>query len=111
MAALRQDFAYTLRRLRKSPSLTVSMGAQRHALERLILRQGLVLTAIALALGLPAAWLAAKFSASFLYGVHPHDAVTFTLVPIFLAAVGVLASWVPAQRAAKVDPQTILRYE
>jgi predicted permease len=103
--------SYSVSRRTREIGIRIALGAQRRAVESLILRQGLVLTAIALALGMPAAWLAAKFSASFLYGVHPHDAVTFTLVPVFLAAVGVLACWVPAQRASKVDPQTILRYE
>jgi ABC-type lipoprotein release transport system permease subunit len=46
-----------------------------------------------------------------LYGVRPHDLVTFTVVPLFLAAVAFLACWLLARRAASVDPQTILRYE
>jgi predicted permease len=103
--------SYSVTRRTREIGIRIALGAQRRAVERLILQQGLVLTAIALLLGMPAAWLAAKFSASFLYGVHPHDAVTFTLVPIFLAAVGLVACWVPARRAANVDPQTILRYE
>jgi predicted permease len=103
--------SYSVSRRTREIGIRIALGAQRRAVEGLILRQGMALTAIALALGMPAAWLAAKFSASFLYGVHPHDAVTFTLVPIFLAGVGTLACWVPAQRASKVDPQTILRYE
>jgi ABC-type antimicrobial peptide transport system permease subunit len=103
--------SYSVTRRTREIGIRIALGAQRRAVERLILQQGLVLTAIALLLGMPAAWLAAKFSASFLYGVHPHDAVTFTLVPIFLAAVGLVACWVPARRAANVDPQIILRYE
>jgi ABC-type lipoprotein release transport system permease subunit len=62
-------------------------------------------------LGLPAAWAVARFSASFLYGIHPHDAVTFAAVPVFLTGIGLVACWVPARRAARVDPQSILRCE
>jgi ABC-type lipoprotein release transport system permease subunit len=54
---------------------------------------------------------AAKLSAALLYGVRPHDVVTFTTVPVFLAAVAFLACWVPARRAASVDPLTALRHE
>jgi ABC-type lipoprotein release transport system permease subunit len=53
----------------------------------------------------------ARFSASFLYGVQPHDLVTFIGVPLFLAAVAFLACWIPSRRAAKVDPLTALRHE
>ena len=77
----------------------------------LVLRQGMVLTLAALAVGLPAALAVAKFATSFLYGVHPHDLITFTVVPGFLTGVALLASWIPAQRAAKIDPQEALRYE
>ena len=72
---------------------------------------GMVLTGISLAIGLPGAWMAAKLADSFLYGVRPHDLVTFTAVPIILAAIALLACWIPARRAARVDPQTVLRYE
>ena len=71
----------------------------------------MLLAGIAIVIGLPAAWAAAKLSSSFLYGVHPHDTVTFLAVPIFLAIVALLACWIPARRAAKVDPQLALRYE
>jgi len=55
--------------------------------------------------------MVAKFSSSFLYGIHPHDIATFTLVPVLLAAVALFACWIPARRAARVDPQTALRNE
>jgi ABC-type lipoprotein release transport system permease subunit len=71
----------------------------------------MVLTAIALAIGLPASLAAARFSGSFLYGVRPHDVLTFTAVPVFLASVSLFAAWIPARRAAWVDPQSALRRE
>ena len=55
--------------------------------------------------------LVAKLLASILYGVRPHDVATFVSVPLFLAAVALLACWIPARRAAGVDPQVALRCE
>lgn len=81
------------------------------AVQRLFVRQGMLLAAIAIALGLPAAHAAAKFSTSMLYGVRLHNPNTFIAVPLFLAGVAFLACWLPARRAATVAPQTILHYE
>jgi ABC-type antimicrobial peptide transport system permease subunit len=79
--------------------------------QRLIIRQGMTLAVVALIPGLAAAWGLAKLFTSFLYGVPAHDAATFTLVPLFLAVVALLACWIPSRRAAKVDPSTALRHE
>jgi predicted permease len=103
--------SYAVSRRTREIGIRIALGAQLAAIQRLILRQGMILTVIALAVGLPAALAVAKLFNSFLYGVRPHDVVTFTLVPIFLATVALAACWIPACRAAKVDPQTTLRYE
>jgi ABC-type antimicrobial peptide transport system permease subunit len=71
----------------------------------------MTLAILALIPGLAAAWVMAKLFTSFLYGVPTHDAATFTLVPIFLAAVAFVACWIPSRRAARVDPSTALRHE
>jgi ABC-type lipoprotein release transport system permease subunit len=89
--------------------IRMALGAQARAVQRLILRQGLILTCIALALGWPAAWMLAKFASSFLYGIQPHDTLTFTLIPPFLTIVALFACWLPARRAAMVDPVQALR--
>jgi predicted permease len=91
--------------------IRLALGAPLNAIRGLVLRQGMSLIVVAIAIGMPAAWFAAKFSRSFLYGVRPHDPITFLAVPLFLAAIALLACWVPARRAAKTDPQTALRYE
>jgi ABC-type antimicrobial peptide transport system permease subunit len=91
--------------------IRLALGAQTGEVRGLVLRQGMLLTLIALALGLGVAWAVAQFSASFLYGVGPHDLVTFTGVPIFLAAVAFVACWIPSRRAARLDPLTALRHE
>jgi predicted permease len=103
--------SYTVSRRTREIGIRIALGAQLAAIQCLILRQGMLLTLIALVLGLPAALAAAKLFNSFLYGIRPHDVVTFTAVPIFLAIVALAACWVPARRAAKVNPQSTLRYE
>jgi ABC-type antimicrobial peptide transport system permease subunit len=89
----------------------MALGAQPGTVERLILRQGMVLTLIALVLGWPAAWMLAKMASSFLYGIQPNDALTFALVPPFLAVIALVACYIPARRAAAVDPMRALRAE
>ncbi|MGC2511611.1 MAG: ABC transporter permease [Acidobacteriaceae bacterium] len=91
--------------------IRLALGAPLSAIRGLVLRQGMSLIVIAIAIGMPAAWFAAKFSRSFLYGVRPHDPITFLVVPLFLAAIALIACWVPARRATRTDPQTALRYE
>jgi ABC-type lipoprotein release transport system permease subunit len=71
----------------------------------------MLLAAAAVVLGLPAALVLAKFSSSFLYGIRPHDLVTFLTVPLLLLGIALVACWIPARRAARVDPQSALRYE
>jgi ABC-type antimicrobial peptide transport system permease subunit len=79
--------------------------------ERLIVRQGMVLAFIAMVLGWPAAWLLSRLASSFLYGIQPHDSLTFAVVPVFLAGIALAACWLPARRAASIDPVQALRTE
>jgi ABC-type antimicrobial peptide transport system permease subunit len=103
--------SYSVTRRRREISIRMALGAQMGAVQRMIVRQGMMLTLIAVMLGLPAALAVAKFSTSILYGVHPYDQVTFVAMPLFLAAVALLACWIPARRAARVDPMIALRCE
>jgi putative ABC transport system permease protein len=73
--------------------------------------QGMRLAGIALMLGLGAALAVARLFGAFLYGVRTDDAVTFVCVPVLLGIVVLVASWVPARRAARVDPMVALRWE
>jgi len=91
--------------------IRMALGAQASSVQHLFLRRGLQLTAIALAIGLPAAFVIAKLFNSILYGIKPNDAVTFISIPLFLAFVALLASYIPARRATKLDPMIVLRYE
>jgi ABC-type antimicrobial peptide transport system permease subunit len=77
----------------------------------MILRQGLILTAIGLAIGLAIAFALGRFTASVLYGTSGTDPLTFVTVSLVLLATAVAAVLVPAVRAAHVEPTTALRYE
>lgn len=103
--------SYSTSRRTREIGIRMALGSPAGAVQRLVIRQGMSLTLIAMVLGLAAAWAVAQFSASVLYGVRPHDIVTFTVAPMFLAAVAFLACWIPASRAESVDPLTALRHE
>jgi len=103
--------SYSVSRRTREIGIRMALGAQVGAVQRLIVRQGMVLTLIAVAIGMPAAFALARLFTSVLYGVHNNDALTFTVVPIFLTAIALLACWLPARRAARVNPQIVLRCE
>ncbi len=103
--------SYSVSRRTREIGIRMALGAQPGSVERLVLRQGLALTVIAVALGWPAAWMLAKMASSFLYGIQPHDALTFSLVPPFLAVIALAACYIPARRAASIDPMQALRTE
>jgi ABC-type antimicrobial peptide transport system permease subunit len=91
--------------------IRMALGAQARSVQNLFLRRGLLLTAIAFLIGLPVAFLVSKLFNSILYGIKPHDAFTFTAVPILLALIAALAAFLPARRASRVDPASTLRAE
>jgi ABC-type antimicrobial peptide transport system permease subunit len=76
-------------------AIRMALGAQASSVQHLFLQRGLRLTAIALAIGLPAAFVIAKLFSSILYGIKSNDAVTFVSIPLFLAIVALLASYHP----------------
>jgi predicted permease len=89
----------------------VALGAQRREVLSLVVGKGLKLALIGSALGLAGALAATRLVSNLLYGVTPTDPTTFAGVALVLVAVAVLASWIPARRAARVDPMVALRYE
>ena len=89
----------------------VALGAEASDILRQVVRQGMLPAVIGIATGTAGAWGVTRFLSSLLFGVRPTDPITFTLVPLLLAAVGVLACLLPARRATKVDPVVALRYE
>jgi predicted permease len=91
--------------------LRVALGAQRRDVFGMVLSQGARLAAIGIVLGLLAALAATRMMASFLYGVQPIDPLTFAALPFLLLSIALLACYVPARRAMRVDPMVALRHE
>jgi predicted permease len=101
--------AYMVGQRSRELGLRMALGARRSDILKLILEKGFVLAATGILAGIIFAASAASAMASLLYGVRPHDPVVFMAVPILLLIVAVLASYIPARRAARVDPVTALR--
>jgi putative ABC transport system permease protein len=91
--------------------IRMAMGASGSAIHRLIMGSGMWLTAIGIAIGLPLAFGLARALSSILFGVTSTDPLTFIALPLILAGVAALASYIPARRAVRVDSLTALRYE
>jgi predicted permease len=91
--------------------IRVALGAQQGQVLRLIMRQGLVLAIVGVAMGIALAFVLTRFLASLLFGVQPFDPVTFVCVAFLLTLIALAACYVPARRAMHVDPMVALRYE
>jgi putative ABC transport system permease protein len=87
----------------------LALGASSNAVQWLVVRQGLVLAAIGMAAGLLLAFAAARTLQSLIFGVSTHDPLTFAAVALILGAVAVVASYIPARRATRIDPLEALR--
>ena len=103
--------SYTVSQRTQEIGLRMALGAQTHAVRRLILGQTLKLTLIGVTLGLVGSYLLAQFLASLLFGVGMYDPLTFLGVALLLITVALAASYSPARRAMRVDPMVALRYE
>jgi len=103
--------AYTVARRTREIGIRMALGATRQNVLGLILRDGAKLTLAGLALGLVIAAFAAKAMSGFLFEVQPFDPLIFVVAPLLLTIPALFACWLPARRAAKVDPMEALRYE
>ena len=103
--------SYTVSRRTREIGIRMALGAGKGNVLRLVLKEGLTLAGGGIAAGLIVAAGFTRLIASFLYGVSSLDAVTFAAIPLVLLVVALLASYMPARRAAKVDPMIALRYE
>lgn len=102
---------YAVRRRTRELGIRMAIGADRGHILGLVLRQGLLLVGIGAGLGLLVALWSTRFLSSFLVDITSTDPVTFVVVPILFLFVGMLASLVPATRASRTEPMTILRRE
>jgi putative ABC transport system permease protein len=91
--------------------LRMALGAQQRNILGLVVKQGMALAAIGIVAGLVGAFSLTRVMASLLFGVSATDAVTFSAVTLFLVATALVASYVPALRAMRVDPVVALHYE
>ena len=101
--------AYVVTQRRQEIGVRVALGAQSADVLRMVLRQGFVLAAAGIAIGTVAAVLVGRLLSRFLFGITPYDPVAFGAVILTLAVVALVASFVPALRATRVDPMTALR--
>jgi predicted permease len=103
--------AYTVARRTSEIGIRMALGAQRGRLVWMILREVVVLAAVGLAISVPTALATSKFVESFLFGMKPNDPLALTLAVAILLAAALLAGYVPARRASRIDPMAALRQE
>lgn len=103
--------SYTVAHRTHEIGIRMALGAQMRDVMRLVLADGAKLAIISVVIGLLGAWAATRALRSLLYGVAATDAPTFIIVSLVLLGVAFIASWIPARRAARVDPVISLRYE
>jgi ABC-type antimicrobial peptide transport system permease subunit len=101
--------AYGVAQRRREIGVRAALGATPRALVALVLRQGLLITIAGLAAGLIGAYVAAGWIGGFLFGITPRDQLSFVAVPIVLFIVATFAAFVPARRAATIDPLKAMR--
>ena len=103
--------AYSVAQRTQEMGIRMALGADRDAIRRLVVWQGMRLAAVGLALGVAAAFALTRLIAGVLFGIRPWDPAAFVAAPVVLFAVALVAVWLPAARASKIDPIEALRAE
>ncbi|HEY0367611.1 MAG TPA: FtsX-like permease family protein, partial [Pyrinomonadaceae bacterium] len=108
---LSSTISYTVTERTNEIGIRMAMGAQRFDILKLIMRQGVVLTAIGIVIGLVGAYALTKVLASMLFGVTATEPGAFATIAVTLGVIALLACYLPARRATKIEPVEALRYE
>jgi putative ABC transport system permease protein len=103
--------AYSVQQRTQEMGIRMALGAQASHIRNMVIRQGMVLALIGVVIGIAGAFGLTRFLASFLFDVKAWDPLAFVVTPLLLTAVALLAVWVPARRAVRVDPMAALRFE
>lgn len=103
--------SYAVARRTREIGIRMALGARRHNVLATVIRQGMTLTLLGCALGVVLAVALTRVVSSLLYGVTPTDPLTLALTVLLLSVVALASCWLPARRAARVDPMVTLRYE
>jgi len=103
--------SYSVQQRAREIGVRLALGATPSTIQRMVLGRSIGFTMVGIAIGIAAAFGLARVLARFLFGIAPHDAMVFAIVPCALSLVALIAVWLPARRAARVDPVTALRAE
>ncbi len=103
--------SYAVTQRAREIGLRMALGASGSSVVRMVVSHGITLTVIGVAIGLVGSWAATRSLKNLLYGVSATDPVTFAEVAALLTLIALAACWIPAMRASRVDPITVLREE
>jgi predicted permease len=103
--------SYAVAERTREMGIRLALGAQPRDLLKLVVGRGLLLTFVGLVIGLGAAFALTRLMEKLLFGVSPTDPLTFAVIPLLLAGVALLACWIPARRATRMDPLAALRHD